>query len=217
MATKLEQEIDKATSDWRMRLALRLGALLEGGSLTGPWPSGDNGVSHGPFQINSSVHDVSHAQANDPAFAVRYMLAEYQAGVARVTEESPGLWDSDPALAAARAAFYAERPREMYPIARIRARFGELASWLAGLGKGSGIDLPGPLPDIDLPGIDLPGWGDLPGAGAVTSALAVLTSAATWRRVAAVVLGIALVFGGVYLFIGSPSEIAEAVIERVES
>ena len=205
MATKLEQEIDKATSDWRMRLALRLGALLEGGSLSGPWASGDNGVSHGPYQINSSVHDVSHAQANDPAFAVRYMLAEYQAGVARVTEESPGLWDSDPALAAARAAFYAERPRVMYPIERIRERFGELASWLAGLGKGGGG------------GIDLPGWGDLPGAGAVTSALAVLTSAATWRRVAAVVLGIALVFGGVYLFIGSPSEIAEAVIERVES
>lgn len=216
MATRLEQEIDKATTDWRMRLALRLGALLEGGSLSGPWPSGDNGVSHGPYQINSSVHDVSHAQANDPAYAVRYMLAEYQAGVARVSEESPGLWESDPALAAARAAFYAERPREMYPLARIRAGFGQLASWLAGISKG-GIDLPGPLPAIDLPGIDLPGLGDLPGLDAVGSALAVLTSAATWRRVAAVVLGIALVFGGVYLFIGSPSEIAAMVMERVEA
>jgi cell wall-associated NlpC family hydrolase len=120
--TALEQAIDKYAGDDRdLALAMRVGALLEGGSLTGPWASGDQGQSHGPYQIYQGAHAgrISVQDSLDPDAATRYMLADYRAGVNRVRSEYPGLFQSDPYKAAALAAFYAERPAAMYPEQRI--------------------------------------------------------------------------------------------------
>lgn len=107
MATALEQAIDGFTADPRLRMAMRFGALMEGGSLEGPWPSGDNGLSHGPYQIYSAVHPVTYDQANDPVAATRYMLSEYT----RALEKVPAsLWQTDPQEAARLTAWNAERP-----------------------------------------------------------------------------------------------------------
>jgi len=89
--------------------------MLMGSSLESSWNAGavgDNGTSFGPFQIHLPAHPgVSAAQAQDPTFAAKYMLPAYQNGVSKV---APGLWQSNPALAAATAAYYAERPAKMY-------------------------------------------------------------------------------------------------------
>ncbi len=139
MAGAVSAEIDQATTDERVRLAMKLGALLEGGSLGGgPFPEGDSGTSFGPFQIHLPAHPgVSAGQAQDPSWAVRYMLGEYRAAVASVSDS---LWSSDPKSAAALAAFRAERPAVMYPADRIdrawRAlKTGALGGIAAGLGK----------------------------------------------------------------------------------
>lgn len=197
MATALEQAIDTSTTDWRMRLALRIGALLEGGSLGGPWSSGDNGVSHGPYQINSTVHAVSKAQANDPVYAVNYMRASYQAGVNRVTQERPGLWQSDPAQAAALAAYYAERPAAMYPAARVAAAFNAVKSWFTGspqTGESDGGEIVPVVLGIPNP---LDGIGDLfDGLGTLLNAL---RQPDTWIRVIAVLAGAVLLVAGAFL------------------
>src|SRR6266567_3344693 len=53
-----------ATPNQNTRIAMILGALLEGGSLNGPWAVGDNGTSFGPWQIHLPAHPgVSAAQA----------------------------------------------------------------------------------------------------------------------------------------------------------
>lgn len=126
MAT-VAAEIDRLTSDARVRLAMKLGALLEGGSLGGgPFPVGDTGTSYGPFQIHLPAHPgVSAAEASTPTFAVQYMLDSYLRAVASV---SPQLWESDPKHAAALAAYRAERPRSMYPGSRIDAAWKALQS-----------------------------------------------------------------------------------------
>lgn len=194
MATALERAIDAQTTDWRERLALRLGALLEGGSLSGPWPSGDAGASHGPYQINSNVHAVSYAEANDPAFAVSYMLGEYRAGVARVERERPGLWASSPVVAASLAAFYAERPREMYPESRVQSAGAQLAAWLMTIGKTAGTVIPVGFP---WPGGD---GGDTGGdGGALGEFIGQLGERETWIKAAVILVAMALVVGGVYV------------------
>jgi hypothetical protein len=67
-------------NDANARLAAIGGALLEGGNLTGPWNSGDNGQSWGPWQINSPSHPgVTYAQANDPAQAIKIIGPSYAA------------------------------------------------------------------------------------------------------------------------------------------
>jgi len=117
----LEAEIRRQASDPRVELAMKLGAMLEGGRWQAPWPVGDSGTSFGPFQIHLPAHPgVTRAEAEDPAFAVRYMLPEYQAAVKQITDES---WARDPKNAAALAAFKAERPEVMYPQARIDAAY----------------------------------------------------------------------------------------------
>lgn len=202
-STPLEQAIDSASGgDWRLMLSMRLGALLEGGSLTGPWPSGDQGRSHGPFQIFSAVHDVTYEQANDPTFAVGYMLDSYRAGVARVERERPGLFTSDPAAAAALAAYYAEKPREMYPAERVAAKFSTLKLWLVGIGKtvAGGVDT-GPLGGL--------------GGGALGGALDQLGDPQLWRRVAAVILGALLILAGVQLVLWDAGDAALGVVEAV--
>jgi hypothetical protein len=131
--------INQVASNARVRLAMLMGAKLESG-----WNAaavGDNGHSFGAFQINLPAHpNVSAASAKDPAFAARFMLPSYEAGVNRV---DPAMWNSDPALAAAQAAFYAERPKVMYPIDRVRGSWGAVnGAWSGGAGAaGSALGL----------------------------------------------------------------------------
>lgn len=105
----LVQQIFAQTPDDRVRLSMILAALLEGGSLSGPWASGDDGAAHGPFQI----HALSFEEANDLARAVQFMLEEHQGGaatfIAAVEAIPDELWQSDPLAAATLAVANAER------------------------------------------------------------------------------------------------------------
>lgn len=116
MATNTSVDaINRQASNGRVRLAMLMGGMLESG--LNPLAVGDNGKSHGIFQIFLTAHpDVTAAQARDPEFAVRFMLPAYTAGVSKV---DTALWNSNPKQAAALAAFYAERPKVMYPQTRI--------------------------------------------------------------------------------------------------
>lgn len=117
--TAIEAAIDKhAAGDTRVALAMRMGVLLETGNFeSGGSAVGDNGQSHGWYQIHQPAHGkaITPEQSRDPEAATRYMLSSYQAGVKRVTREQPTLWQTDPYQAARLAAFYAERPAVMYP------------------------------------------------------------------------------------------------------
>lgn len=116
------------TNDAHVRAAMLMGAQLESGMSTSA--VGDNGKSYGPFQIYLVAHpNVSPAQAKDPGWAAAFMLPSYQAGVNKVT---PSLWQSDPAKAAATAAYYAERPKVMYPDSRIRSGWPTVQAALNG-------------------------------------------------------------------------------------
>lgn len=133
-AGTLEKQIAIQTADRRMKLAMLMGALLEGGSWDGPWGVGDGGVSFGPFQINTSAHpDVTRAQAEDPAFAAGYMAGPYAGGVAQVADK----FDVNPQGAAAAAIYLAERPYAPYPADRVAAAFAQARShagyWAGGL------------------------------------------------------------------------------------
>ena len=110
-------QIERQVSDQRTQLAMSLGALLEGGTLAGSgFGVGDNGNSHGPFQINAPFHpDISVAGALNPASAVAYMKGAYQSAVNQI---SPSLWSSNPELAAEQAARMAENPAQDYITAR---------------------------------------------------------------------------------------------------
>jgi hypothetical protein len=105
--------IDTYAPNALVNAAMRLGALLEGGSLgPGPFGVGDSGHSHGPFQINDLYHsDITAAAAEDPAAAVQYMLPSYEGALRKVPLS---LWKSDPELAAEQTAFFAERPAQDY-------------------------------------------------------------------------------------------------------
>jgi len=138
MATNIVVDaINQVASNTRVRLAMLMGAKLESG-----WNAaavGDNGHSFGAFQINLPAHpNVSAQSAQDPVFAARFMLPAYEAGVQRV---DPALWNADPAMAAATAAYYAERPAVMYPSNRVRDSWPAVSSvWSGGMGAvGSGL------------------------------------------------------------------------------
>lgn len=104
------QAILAATQNPQIQAAMLLGSRMESNWSTSA--VGDNGTSFGPFQIHLPAHPgVSAAQAEDPTWAVQYMLPAYTAGVSQVPAS---LWGSNPALAAATAAFHAERPKNMY-------------------------------------------------------------------------------------------------------
>lgn len=106
--------IQRATGDINVQRAMLMGSALEGG-WTSPYPVGDHGTSLGPFQIHLPAHpEVTAAQANDPDFAVSYMLPAYESAVSRVGQIND-------AQSAALAAFYAERPAVMYPSKRYDA------------------------------------------------------------------------------------------------
>lgn len=107
--------INRGASNARVRLAMFMGGMLESG--LNPNAVGDNGRSFGIFQIYLNAHpDVTSTQAKDPDFAVRYMLPAYTNGVNKV---SASMWNANPMMAAATAAYYAERPKVMYPSNRI--------------------------------------------------------------------------------------------------
>lgn len=136
--TSVLDAVNSATDDARERLALLIGALLEGGSLgEGPFPVGDNGTSYGPWQfhfptVTGTKLGLTPEQAQDPALAVHAILPSYSAAVKRVSD---ALWESDPATAAATAAYYAEQPAYMYPIERIKGAW----STLTGSGGGGAV------------------------------------------------------------------------------
>lgn len=110
--------IDTYAPNAMVDAAMRLGALLEGGSLgAGPWhvnygtPT-DPEHSVGPFQINLDAHnDITQGRAEDPAGAVQYMLPAYEGALRKVPLS---LWKSDPESAAEQTAFLAERPARDY-------------------------------------------------------------------------------------------------------
>jgi hypothetical protein len=139
--TPVEAAVDATTTDPRVRMAMKLGAYLEGG--LGPnFNAGDGGMSWGPFQINHNqgMHsDIGRAESEDPARAAQYMLPEYQAAVSQVPAE---LWDSDPKAAAARAAYLAERPAAMYDPIRVDAGWNTVF--------GTGATGGGGLPSLPL-------------------------------------------------------------------
>ena len=102
--------IEGATGNQEIREAMALGSYLESG-----WSDtavGDNGTSFGPFQIHLPAHPgVTSSEAENPSWAVSYMLPAYTSGVAQVPSST---WSSDPETAAETAAYYAERPAETY-------------------------------------------------------------------------------------------------------
>lgn len=125
--------INAQATNSRVRLAMTMGAGLES-----TWTTRVvNSIgATGPFQILLSVHPgVSTAQAEDPTFATRYMLGEYQAAVGKVSD---AMWTSDPKNAAALAAYYAERPEAMYPQSRIDSVWQAMAAKRWGSGGASG-------------------------------------------------------------------------------
>lgn len=115
--------IARATSDPRVQLTALMAALLESGSLYGPWKSDAvTGTHHGPFQIGA----LSFEEANDPARAVKFMMEEHLGGestfpkaVEQVTAAYPNLWRDNPALAAALSAYLAERPEKWTVVNRL--------------------------------------------------------------------------------------------------
>lgn len=128
MGNPVADAILGATNDAHVRAAMLMGAMLESGMNVNA--VGDNGKSFGPFQIYTVAHpNVSPSQAKDPGWAVAFMLPAYEAGVKKVT---PSLWQADPAKAAATAAYYAERPKNMYPDSRIRSSWSTVQGALNG-------------------------------------------------------------------------------------
>lgn len=149
MANAVVDAIFANTSDARVRMAMVMGGMLESG--LNPNAVGDNGKSFGPFQIYTVAHpNVSPSQAKDPNFAVKFMLPQYQAGVNKVPD---ALWQANPAKAAATAAYYAERPKNMYPDARISSSWDTVQAAMNGqdvsTGSGGGaVQASNPLTDI---------------------------------------------------------------------
>lgn len=206
MTSAVEAAIDRATADPHVRAAMRLGALLEGGSFTGPWSVGDQGTSFGPFQIHLPAHPgVTQAAAEDPAQAVLFMLPEYEAAALRVPASQ---WQSDPAGAAATVVYYAERPAVMYPTNRVRAAWAQLTGTApSGDSGGAGSGLP---PSGTVTGGAVPASG---GAFAwLTGLPAAFGAHAIGARAALVALGLALLLAGVFIAVRGPAmQAVEAV------
>jgi hypothetical protein len=143
----LEQLVNLQTSgqdgDWsrRTKLALMMGAILEGGSFDGPWAAGDGGHSHGPYQVNDLAHPdwpedkADNLNAVVPAMAAGTITKTgYIAAAHSVPERD---WLTNPGYAAAYAAFLAEKPAAMYPDDRIKGAFAQARNtaqfWNGGL------------------------------------------------------------------------------------
>lgn len=126
----VQRAVYGVTQDPRVRQAMLMGALLEGGNLNGGWSPGDNGTSWGPWQIHGPAHpDITQQQAEDPAAAAAYMAPAYAQAVARIPD---AMWQSNPTGAAAMAAYLAERPAYMYPPERIVGAAAQLGGSVMG-------------------------------------------------------------------------------------
>jgi hypothetical protein len=166
-----------ATSNARVRAAMALGALLEGGSLgTGPFGVGDQGTSFGPFQIHLPAHPgVSAAQAQDPGSAVAFMLPAYTAAAAQVPAS---LWTSNPQQAAEQTAYLAERPAVDYNsspgTATVTSKWASVTSSLATGNLSAGGPAgpsPAPAPGTTAAPAGLPSLPSIPSASEITKAL----------------------------------------------
>jgi len=183
--------INSTAPDSHTRLAMIMGSGLE--SSWSP-ATGDHGTSFGPFQIHLPAHPgVSASEAKDPTFAVRYMLPSYEAGVAKVADS---LWQSDPKSAAALAAFYAERPANMYAARRVASVWSRMQSNQYGTGvptagsaNAGGTD---PTP-TDPTGTDTSGFLGLPSASDIGDKVYAVTITAVF-----VLGGVGLVGLGAY-------------------
>ncbi len=220
MTTVLDAVV-QATTDARERLALLMGALLEGGSLgAGPFPTGDNGTSFGPWQfhfVEPLKHGLTPQQAQDPAQAARAILPAYSAAVKRIPDT---LWQSDPATAAATAAYYAESPAYMYPDNRVRSAWNALIQQNAAPIGASAPSSPQATPVWDPLGI---GGGIADAFGKVGGIIAdamkgtaetisapfktiaddvdKLANPSTWWRVLFVLGGVALIYMGIQILV----------------
>lgn len=144
----VQRAVYNVTQDPRVRQAMLMGALLEGGNLNGGWSAGDSGTSWGPWQIHGPAHpDITQQQAEDPTAAAAYMAPAYAQAVERIP---PALWQSNPTGAAAMAAYLAERPAYMYPPERIVSAAAQLGGTVmsgpsttppSGNGSTGGVDL----------------------------------------------------------------------------
>ena len=118
-STPVGRQVCGRTGDPRVRSAMLLGALLEGGNLTGPWPVGDNGAAYGPYQL----HGAGQAAGEDPARATAIMLPRYAEACSTVPAPS---WRADPRGSAAQCAYRAEKPARMYTSPRVRDAWARL-------------------------------------------------------------------------------------------
>jgi hypothetical protein len=138
VANAVVDAINAAVSDQRTRLAMLMGSYLESG--WNPGAVGDNGTSFGPFQMHIggalTSSGLSPEQAKNPELATRAMLGEYQGAVNKVSDS---LWNSNPRQAAALAAYYAERPAQMYPTARINEAWRAISGGGGIIGTAKGI------------------------------------------------------------------------------
>lgn len=188
--------VSALTGDSRVATAMLLGALLEGGSLNGPWPPGDQGTSFGPWQIHLPAHPgVTQADAENPLTAALLMLPEYTSAVQSIPAAN---WQSDPMGSAAEAVYLAERPAAMYPPARVAA------AWAALKGGGSlpadGGGAPG---GTGVAPVGFPTPGDVAGQvgqGVLAQLLGPLTPANLARFGVAVIAVVAIGVGAYVVF-----------------
>ncbi len=112
--------IDQEAGDPRVAMAMKLAVQMESGGRADA--VGDNGQSHGFYQIYQGAHagKITPEQSRDPVASTRYMLGEFRSAVQRVP---PAMWESNPQQAAALAAYYAERPQVMYPQERVASAY----------------------------------------------------------------------------------------------
>ena len=187
-----------ATNNAGIRTAMIMGAILEGG-LNPPYGVGDGGTSFGPFQIHLPAHPgVTRAEAENTAFAVKYMLPAYSA---TTLGGALGLAK----MGAASAAFRAERPKNMYPSSRVDA------AWNLMHGAASGNMQPY-VPEAGKPLIPNP-IGDAASQLAqintsIGQAAAFFKNPATWIRIGEFILGGILIINGLAI-------IAKPVIQPV--
>lgn len=107
-ANPVVTDILKQKASFDVKFAELVGTDLESNQNTHDVGAG----SYGAFQIQMlKGRNVTPAQAENPAFATRYMKSAYEAAVKKV---GPALFKSNPALAAEEAADLAEKPKYDY-------------------------------------------------------------------------------------------------------
>lgn len=202
--------VNSVTSNARERLALLMGALLEGGTLgASGFGVGDSGTSFGPWQfhfVGPTKLGLTPEQAQQPELAARAILPSYRVAVQRVPD---ALWSTDPAQAAATAAYYAESPAYMYPANRVQSAWATLSHGGANPGDTSGG---GGVTPVGFPGVpdwlnptNIPGVGDAFGkigdaAVSLKDFFAKLVDPHTWWRAFLTLAGLGIIAMGFLVF-----------------